>query len=114
MFLWWRLLYGLVETQFAIWSAAAMLNVVERMGPRAGSALLDRAEGVIFSGWPHHPRGWVNLHVSRFVARVRHARFADPPVAQRRVAEASDGRPFKVGCIGPFNGLLGFPKEVFD
>jgi hypothetical protein len=47
------------------------------------------------------------------MSRVRRARLKMTATPQRPVS-ASIGSALKVGCFGRFNGLLGFPKGLFD
>lgn len=64
----------------------------------------------VSSGWPGRAELCINLHLSRFAVRVRRAmRRAPAPQQRRRPAARS---PLRVGIIGRFAGLLGFPPGL--
>ena len=105
----WRCIYGLMLLPVFTSTIAALLNAYARLrGHERAEALLGRLEMTIaYSGWPHHERGWINLHGSRWIADLRRAR------SRRAVALAEPPRPVRrIGCVGRFSGLLGFPKQL--
>ncbi len=109
----WRVSYAVLTGRLALTIAIGFLRVYQAVRSEVAAegliGLIDRRYA--FSGWPYYGRGWTNLHVSRFTARLRHrhrhrgARTAPP----RR---AVTGRLQRVACIGSFVGLLGFPREL--
>jgi hypothetical protein len=110
-----RLLYALFANRLVIALAAGALALTTRvLGEVRAEGLLSAFERrYVFSGWPHHSRGWINLHMSRFVWRVRrHTARRHPAVLLKSVA-ANRAR-LRVGCVGRFRGLLSFPKALFD
>src|SRR5581483_1956586 len=71
---------------------------------------------LIYSGWPGHPRWWINQHMSRFFGRLRWsmAQTHEPRSVAAPRASRTDADRLRVGCIGAFSGLLGFPRELFE
>jgi hypothetical protein len=67
---------------------------------------------LVYRGWPGHQRWWPNQHLSRFFGRARKWS-GTTPVPQRLKRRAGAER-LRVGCVGRFSGLLGFPREVFE
>ncbi len=115
MFLLWRCVYGLLRTRLAVACSTALLQAVAAVrGPAAASALLDRFEhGFAFSGWPTHGRNWINLDISRFTWRVRRTLAGARPVPALAARPMPVGR-LRIGIVGRFAGLLGFPKILFE
>src|SRR5437879_3568289 len=110
MFVLWRCIYAPLRWRFVIVAVATALGLAERLG---GRALRDRLVGrfdahVVRSGWPGHPRGWINLHASEFQTRVLRV-LGGPALVRRPIAPRSNPAPLRVGCYGAFSGLLGFP-----
>ena len=64
----------------------------------------------IGDNWPLRVPGWVNVHLSGLLWRLRrrHVVQADRDAPRKRPGS----RP-RVGCIGAFSGLLGFPASLF-
>ena len=107
----WRITYGVftgrVAGAIALWIVRAYGAI---RGHAAADGLISLAERTfVFSGWPHHGRGWTNLHTSRFTARLRHHYRGVPAPPRKR---APRGPLTRVACIGGFVGLLGFPREL--
>jgi hypothetical protein len=104
--------YGALDSRWLVALTAVGLSTAARIiGRQRADARLEAFESrFVFSGWPHHGYGWINLHASRFVSRVRrHGR--RPSAAVKRVAN----RPrLRIGCIGRFRALLSFPHALFD
>jgi hypothetical protein len=110
----WRALYGLLETQFVVTITSWILRSLARLSGRPLEegmlGLLERR--LVLSGWPHQSAGWVNLHLSRFVWRVRRQ-----SVRRRQARKATHERchvPLRIGLTGCFSGLLGFPRDLFE
>jgi hypothetical protein len=64
------------------------------------------------SGWPGHGTNWVNLHTSRFLSRVRREMRRAPRLPPR--SGSAQRTPLRIGIIGRFAGLLGFPAALFE
>ena len=110
----WRFVYWFAGTRAAVALVATGFAVATRLvGEMRAEGLLSVFERrFVISGWPHHGRGWVNLHMSRFLWRVRRFSARRPPIHVKPVAA---GRTrIRVGCVGRFRGLLSFPKALFD
>lgn len=105
----WRLLYGSMRWRPFTWCAVAVLTALAAMrGRGAAETLLGVLEmRVAYSGWPHHERGWVNLHGSRWTAEIRRAWSG-----RRGIRRRQPGSIQRIGCVGQFSGLLGFPKTL--
>ena len=117
----WRFVYGCVDSRVAVALTRCGVTLAARLiGEVRAQGLLSAFERrVVISGWPHHSAGWVNLHLSRFLWRVRHSRRvmaapvkSGPPVGVN--PRAAGRAPIRVGCIGRFRGLLSFPLELFE
>mgnify|MGYP003346875527 CR=1 FL=1 len=91
-----------VLRRLAVWSRRpideAVLGMLERR--------------LVLSGWPHQSYLWVNLHMARFVRRVRRGFDPRPQALKKRPQPRR--RPLRIGVTGPFSGLLGFPRELFE
>ena len=110
----WRALYGLLDTQFVVtvtsWIFRGLTLLSGRPFAEGLLALLERR--LVFSGWPYQSPGWINLHLSRFVWRVRRQ-----PARQgqtRKATHRSCHVPLRIGFVGCFSGLLGFPRDLFE
>ncbi len=110
-FLGWRAAYAVLTGRIAGTIALWIVNGYRALrGAVAADGLISLIERhYAFSGWPHYGRGWINLHVSRFTARLRHRHRGVAPSPPRR---AIRGPLTRVACVGGFVGLLGFPKEL--
>src|SRR2546425_6085842 len=110
----WRFVYWFAGTRAAVALVATGFAVATRLvGEMRAEGLLSVFERrFVISGWPHHGRGWVNLHMSRFMWRVRRFSARRPPIHVKPVAAGR--RRIRVGCVGRFRGLLSFPKALFD
>jgi glycosyltransferase involved in cell wall biosynthesis len=113
MFIAWRLFYALIASP-PVTAATAMAFRLVRLvfGEHRAEGLLAAADRRLArSGWPYHSKGWTNLHMARWLMRVRRG------PAQRRPPRPPFGagnRRLRVGIIGPFSGLLGFPARLFQ
>ena len=113
MFLLWRAFYRLLESRPATELTLAVLRLAAAVkGRRWMHAQIDRLEHrLAFSGWPAHPSGWTNLHMSRFFTTLRRRVTPAVPPPPRRAVRPGDR--VKMACVGKFRGLLGFPGELF-
>lgn len=103
----------MLERPFAVTAGAWLLRAARAIG---GASLESRLLHLIDvhgirSGWPGHPQGWVNLHVSRW-ARLSRRRAAGIVTTPRSARAKGDG-PWRVGILGGFAGLLSFPRDLF-
>ena len=113
MFIAWRLFYALIASP-PVTAAAAMAFRLVRLvfGEHRAEGLLAAADRrLVRSGWPYQSKGWTNLHMARWLTRVRrwpgHRRQPRPP-------SRAANRGLRVGIIGPFSGLLSFPARLFQ
>ena len=113
--LFWRLLYAALDTRVAVTAMAAVVRVFRRRsGAQAAASFLAELSALfVWSGWPHHERGWMNLNTSRFLSAVRH-RLTLPPREEPRRAPARRASPLRIGCLGAFAGLVTLNKEHFE
>src|SRR5437867_10693614 len=83
----WRLTYAVVETRVAVAVAAAVVGLVTRFFGelRAQGALSAFERRFVLSGRSGRAFGAVNLHRSRFLARVRRSHRVARPVSAKRV-----------------------------
>jgi glycosyltransferase involved in cell wall biosynthesis len=113
MFIAWRLFYALIASPPVIAAAAMAFRLVRLVfGEHRAEGLLAAADRrLVRSGWPYHSKGWTNLHMARWLTRVRRwpgqRRPPRPPVG-------AGNRRLRVGIIGPFSGLLSFPAHLFQ
>ena len=114
MVLVWRVLYGLLDAKPVVKATSRILRGLAVLCRRPiDEGLLAMVERrFVVSGWPHQSPGWVNLHVSRFVRRVR--REFNPGHQVGKVACPGRHAPLRIGFTGCFSGLLGFPLELFE
>ena len=110
-----RFLYWLLETRGVLFLAENSLRVVRAASnDRFVEGLLGGLQQrFVWSGWPKQLPGWVNLHLSRFVWQLRNRLRGVTDVARAPYDPSRTSR-LRVGCIGRFSTLLGFPKELFD
>jgi len=110
----WRSVYACAGSGVVVTLAASAIAAITRLfGETRAQGLLSAFERrFIISGWPHHRAGWVNLHLSRVLWRIRGARTVRPPLAVR--SPVAGRAPIRVGCVGRFRGLLSFPKALFE
>jgi hypothetical protein len=109
--LWWRAVYALVGSRLTLACAGGLLDLMAAWrGPEASDHVLDVFEQrLVHSGWPVYRKGWINLHMSSVVTRLRRR---GSPIARKRAPSSS--APIRIALVGRFVGLLGFPKELFD
>lgn len=113
MYLWWRFFYWLIDTDAVVALSAAAVDIVGLFkGDPYARNLVEGFGSVVYSGWPHHERGWINLHLSRFSSKLR-ARFDRSLPVPRLRAGSLPARPVRVGIVGRFRGALGFPISLF-
>lgn len=107
----WRAVYAVLTGRIAGTIALWIVNGYRALrGEAAADGLISLIERQFaFSGWPHYSRGWINLHVARFTARLRHRHRGVAPAPPRRAVR---GPLTRVACVGSFVGLLGFPREL--
>jgi len=109
----WRLVYWLLARRLTIRTVATLLRIAERLRPGSAQAVLTRAgQLLVQSGWPNQSRGWVNLDMSRFVARTEQAlvtrRRATPSAPRTRLDDA-----IRLGVLGQLGRPLIFSHEHF-
>jgi hypothetical protein len=106
----WRLLYRCLSSRLAVRLGASLIR---RGGDDdAVRRAADAAHGLVtWSGWPHQSPGWVNLDTSRYLTRVERRALGAP--ARTRPTPRARRTPFRLGCIGPFSGLVTFSREHF-
>lgn len=108
-----RWLYRIIERKPASEALALIFRAALACGAtRRVDGLLSAFERrFVLSGWPDGGELRINLHMSRLLARVRRAirRAPTPKPAQVR----APGDRLRVGLIGRFSGLLGFPPSLF-
>lgn len=103
----------MLERPFAVTAGAWAWRLVHAIGGDAlERRLLHRIDVyAIRSGWPNHPPGWLNLHVSQWLSRSRRCATADR-LTPRRPQPKRPG-PWRVAICGHFSGLLSFPRDLF-
>lgn len=109
-----RALYQLLEWPGVPVVAGQLSYLASRVaGPAFVDGWLSAFERrFVRSGWLGHGDQWINLHMSRFLSRVRRLVRCAPSPQPRRSGYARS--PLRVGLIGRFVGLLGFPVSLFD
>src|SRR5688572_16614851 len=110
----WRVLYWLLDSDSTVRATSVVLRALALVSRRPiDEGLLSMLErNLVVSGWPHQSQGWTNLHMSRFLRRVRRypeRRQLVPKTSPRRIRGS-----LRIGFVGRFSGLLGFPRELFD
>jgi hypothetical protein len=109
----WRLVYRLLATPTCIGLGRRWVRRVRRRRGTPGvDALLGRlGDAFVWSGWPAQSRGWVNLDVSRFLARLE---IDEPRPSVRRAAVSRPPQhPLRVGCVGHFSVFPGLAPQHF-
>jgi hypothetical protein len=114
-----RLAYRLLASDRAAVLAERAVDLIRRWaGPRAALGLVERfGARVVWSGWPHHVRGWTELHAADLYWRLRRRAGGQPPSApppKKKTREEPPSERWRVGLIGPFRGLLGFERRLFE
>jgi hypothetical protein len=122
----WRVFYGLATASITTTIFGLVLRVADRIvGPARIDNLLGKfEENVVRSGWPHQDSGWLNIHLSEALLKVRRVRKgvgrfrwrpgARPMRAGTRIASrARNTSRLHVAFYGKFAGLLGFPPTLF-
>lgn len=108
MVLWWRALYAAIGRRWFVALCRAAVAVADLIKPGAALTLLETRVG---ESWPRRVPGWINVHVSRLLWRLRRPSMSSTsPNAGRRAASAAR---LRIGCLGSFSGLLGFPPWLF-
>jgi hypothetical protein len=109
----WRALFGLAASRLVENVAAWCLRVLRVFGGGAAAeSLIARFDRLfVYSGWPIHPKGWTNIHLSSFAWRLRRRLAGAAPVPARAVRA---GKVVRIGFAGRFSGLLFFAKELFE
>ena len=109
--MWWRAVYALIGSRLVLACAGGVLDLIAAWrGADASDYVLGVIEQrLVHSGWPIYRRGWINVHMSRAVTRLRRR---GSPIARKRAP--SSRAPIRIALVGRFVGLLGFPKELFD
>jgi hypothetical protein len=98
--LFWRAFYRLLRTRLAVHAAARLLGQ---------DGLETLANTFVWTGWPHRARRWINLDLSRFVARAQRVDAAAP--LPRRPHDVRT--PPAVVCIGNFVRQASFGAPEF-
>lgn len=108
-----RWLYRAFGTRTA---AHVLLRGADTLGRLSGSNtegwLSAFERRFVRSGWPGHRTNWINLHASGLLSRARRIQRGAPAPPVRR--PATPRAPLRVGIVGRFVGLLGFPTSLFE
>ena len=110
----WRALYRLLDWELVVrltgWSLRLLAIISRRITEEGLLAFAERR--LVVSGWPHQSQGWVNLHLSRFVWRVRLQlmRRCRVPKSFQETSHAL----LRIGFVGHLSGLLGCPPGLFQ
>jgi hypothetical protein len=108
----YRTLYRLVDSPLAsmtLVGGARLLAAVTGSTTEGWLSAFDRR--FVRSGWPGHGTNWINQHASRLLSHAwRRHRRAPAPKPPRVMTRR---QPVRVGIIGRFVGLLGFPPDLF-
>jgi len=111
----WRAVYRLLDSRAAVAMTSVALGMMRavfgEMRALGLAAAFERR--YVISGWPTHGYGWINLHASRFLVRVRRRLSGGAPLTAQRAPRVRPAR-MRVGCFGPFHGLLSFTRELFE
>jgi hypothetical protein len=110
MFLIWRAFYALIGSRGFISTVALLIRACDLIKPGAAMNVLDSRIG---ESWPRRVPGWVNVHLSAALWKLRRHR-ASARETPRTTTVAAPARRFRVGCFGAFSGLISFPKVLFD
>jgi len=68
MVLWWRLFYGVLSSRWFVGLLRAAIAVADRWKPDAALTLVEIRVG---ESWPLRVPGWVNIHISALLWRLR-------------------------------------------
>jgi hypothetical protein len=109
MFLWWRAFYGVMNSRWFVWLLRGAIRLTDRVKPGAALTWLELRVG---EAWPLRIPGWVNVHISELLWSLRR-RHVVQPGRGRRTPRTGTSR-LRVGCLGAFSGLLGFPTSLFE
>ena len=109
MVLWWRLFYRALGSRWCVALLRFLIFVADRVKPGAALVVLEARIG---ESWPRHVPGWVNIHMSALIWQLRRRSLSQDRRRLNRVHRGS--RPLRIGCFGPFSGLLGFPVSLFE
>src|SRR5262245_19858145 len=111
----WKLYYLTLEAEWTYRTLAGVLSVVARLAGRSrASAILEAmAARTVWAGWPRNARGWINVSASALCWRLRRRLDGSAPQVAPRPPHVAAG-PLRVGCFGPFSGLLSFPPGFFS
>ena len=107
MHLWWRCFYAVITSEWFARGLRIAIGLADRIRP---GAAMTRLELRIGDNWPLRVPGWVNVHLSELLWRLRRRHVVQVDRHRQRVR--SESRP-RIGCIGAFSGLLGFPASLF-
>ena len=109
MVLWWRLFYGTLGSHWCVALLRFLIFVADRVKPGAMLTILETRIG---ESWPRHVPGWFNIHMAALFWQLRRRSI---PQDRRRPNNLHRGsRPLRIGCFGPFSGLLSFPPALFE
>ena len=110
----WRTLYRVLDWGLVVglagWVLRLLAMICRRPIAEGFLALIERR--LVVSGWPHQSPGWTNLHLSRFIWRVR-LQLMHRRKAPKSFQETSH-TPLRIGFVGHLSGLLGCPPELFQ
>ncbi|MEE3104833.1 MAG: hypothetical protein VX273_04620, partial [Acidobacteriota bacterium] len=110
----WRTLYRVLDWELVVglagWGLRLLAMICRRPIAEGFLALIERR--LVFSGWPHQSLGWTNLHLSRFIWRVR-LQLMHRRKVPKSFQETSH-TPLRIGFVGHLSGLLGCPPELFQ
>lgn len=109
--LFWRLLYATMASRAGVTALRVVFRIVARLrGEAAVGGVQERMfHTLVRSGWPHHGPGWHNLDAARLLTRA-----SRPGRRVTRPARQPVAAPRRVGAVGRFNRLFGFPPELFS
>ena len=110
----WRLAFRLLASPALRHSSAGLVRLARAIaGESTARRLIDRfGTVVVWSNWPRRTPGWINLHAASLYWHLMRA--VGPPVSAVSVRAASGPRPRRIGCLGPFSGLLTFQRRFFE
>lgn len=114
MYLFWRILYRALRANATVAAAAFVVRLAARVrGEDFARKLLDAFRNrFVWSGWPTHDRGWVNLDTSRFSWRVHDAVFVPARVEPRPPRRSPEGE-LRIGLVGEISRLLPTSPQLF-
>src|SRR5579862_6035208 len=94
----WGIFYRLLSTGAAVRVTAWFLRLLGLIRPDLPGKVICVIESkLVYSGWPHHGPGWINLDCSRFLQRVIRQGVAMSP--KQRLAWPGD-QPRRIGLVG--------------